>query len=74
MILMDLFSLFITGAIEEHKMGGACRTCEKDEEFLQTFSLRYLKGRDHLGDIGVGGRILKWISNKWGENIWTGFI
>jgi hypothetical protein len=33
-----------------------------------------LEGRDHLGDLGVDGRIiLEWISGKQGET-WAGFI
>jgi len=28
-----------------------------------------------LGYLGVGGRIIpKWISDKWGMKLWTGFI
>jgi hypothetical protein len=34
-----------------------------------------LKGRDHLEDVGIGGKItLKWILGKQGENLWTGCI
>jgi hypothetical protein len=34
-----------------------------------------LKGRNHLGDLVVDGRIiLKWIIKKWGMKIWTRFI
>jgi hypothetical protein len=32
-----------------------------------------LKGRDHLGDLGIGGRIiLKWTLRKQGVRVWTG--
>jgi hypothetical protein len=37
-------------------MGEECRT-RKDEKFLYQFSLRYLKGRDLLGDLEVVGEI-----------------
>ena len=31
--------------------------------------------RDHLQDLGVGGRILKWICKKWDMvGAWTGLI
>jgi hypothetical protein len=34
-----------------------------------------LKGRDHLEDLGIDGRIiLEWILWKWGERVWIGFI
>jgi len=28
--------------------------------------------RDHLGDPGVDGRILRWIFKKWDVGVWTG--
>jgi hypothetical protein len=34
-----------------------------------------MHGRDHLGDLGVEGRvILKLILNKCGMVVWTGFV
>jgi hypothetical protein len=33
-----------------------------------------LKRRDHLEELGVEGRVIsKWIKNKWGVRVWTGF-
>jgi hypothetical protein len=33
-----------------------------------------LKGRDHLGDLNVDGRIiLKWISRTYPSTVWIGF-
>jgi hypothetical protein len=39
-------------------MGGACRTHEKDEVFLQSVWSENLKGRDHLEDPSVNARLL----------------
>jgi len=34
-----------------------------------------LRARDHLEDLRADGRIiLNWISRKWDEKVWTGFI
>jgi hypothetical protein len=34
-----------------------------------------LKGRNHLEDIGVYGKvILEWIAENYGGTLWTGFI
>jgi hypothetical protein len=39
------------------------------------FGLENLKGRDHLGDLGIDGKkILKWILGKLGVEVWTRFI
>jgi hypothetical protein len=32
-----------------------------------------LKVRDHLGDVGIDGRLSVWIKKKWHE-VWTGFF
>jgi hypothetical protein len=31
-------------------------------------------GKNHLEDLGVDGRILKWIFKKWDGEAWTGLI
>jgi hypothetical protein len=39
------------------------------------FVVGNLKGRDHLGELGVDGRLtLKWILKEEGLKMWTGFI
>jgi hypothetical protein len=40
-----------------------------------TYILENLKGRDHLEDIGVDGKIIwEWILGKEGGRVWTGCI
>jgi uncharacterized membrane protein YeaQ/YmgE (transglycosylase-associated protein family) len=39
-----------------------------------TFRLENLKGRDHFRALGIVGEIMsKWIFEKWGVKMWTGF-
>ena len=33
-----------------------------------------LMGRDHLENLGIDGRVLKWIVQKWDEEAWPGVI
>jgi hypothetical protein len=41
---------------------------------LTIFQSQNLKGRDHLEDLCVDEKIiLKWILNKHGVRVWTGF-
>jgi hypothetical protein len=56
-------------------IGKACSTYERDDKFhLKAYS-EHLKGRDHLGNQGVDGRILlKLILEKYCVGIWTVFI
>jgi len=30
-----------------------------------------LRERDHLGDTGVDGRIIRWVFRKWDIEVWT---
>jgi hypothetical protein len=37
--------------------------------------LENLKGRDHLENLGIDGKIiLEWILNRWDGKLWTGLI
>jgi hypothetical protein len=41
---------------------GACSTHRRHEKYIQHITQTILKGRDHLGDVGLDKRILlKWI-------------
>jgi hypothetical protein len=52
--------------MKEHKMGGACITCGRNEMHTKLW-LGNLKGRSHSEHLGIDGRIiLKWILGKWG--------
>jgi hypothetical protein len=54
-------------------MGGACSTYEGEERRIQGVLGGNLKENDHLGDLGVDGRIiLRWIYRKWDVGVGTG--
>ena len=55
-------------------MGGACSAYGGKERYIQGFGVENLRERDHLGDPGVDGRILRWIFRKWDVGVWTGLI
>jgi hypothetical protein len=55
-------------------MGEACDTY-RGQEVAYTVLVGGLKERDHLEDLGIGGRmILKWIFEKWCGGTWVGLI
>ena len=53
-------------------MGGACSTYEGRVHVYTECWWGDLRGKDHLEDTGVDGRIiLRWIFRKWGVMAWT---
>jgi hypothetical protein len=55
-------------------LGGACSTYGRQERCIQGFG-RETRERDHLEDLGIGGRIiLKLIFKKLDEETWTELI
>jgi len=57
-------------------MGWACGGCGGENECIHTgFWWGRVKGRVHMQDLGINGRIaLTWIIRKVDERLWTGFI
>jgi hypothetical protein len=56
-------------------MAGACSVLGGRREMCTKFWLERLKGRDHLEDPGIGGRvILNWIFGKDGWRVYIGFM
>jgi len=47
---------------------------EGEERCIQGFGGGNLRERDHLGDPGIDGMILRWIFRKWNVGAWTGKI
>jgi hypothetical protein len=44
--------------LKEDEMGGTCSTPGTDEEIHRVVWLENMKGRKHLEDLGVNGRII----------------
>jgi hypothetical protein len=56
-------------------MGGSRSRYGKDKKYVTQFWSENIKGRDLLGDLGVGGKIiLKWILKVYGVRVWSGFM
>jgi hypothetical protein len=75
-IMRSLASVLLTqycsgDKIENNGMGGAC---SKHGEMRGVYRVLVGKpeGRDHLGDPGVDGRIIRCIFRKWGVGVRTG--
>jgi hypothetical protein len=50
-------------------LGGECSTSERESHWPTIFWLEKRKERDHLGDLGVDGKILKSILQEQGGMI-----
>jgi hypothetical protein len=56
-------------------MVGACNTHGADDKRIQNISQKIWNAGDHLGELGVDGKIiLQCILNKYDVMIWTGFL
>jgi hypothetical protein len=56
-------------------MGGVCSTCGGIGEVYTEFLWENLRGRVHLEDPGICGKIiLSWIFRKWDGDAWAGLI
>jgi hypothetical protein len=53
-------------------MGAACGTYEGEEKFIFKVWWKIWKKREHLPDLGVNERILKWTLNKWNAMLCSG--
>jgi hypothetical protein len=73
-IVYILTKYYLDNQIKGNDMGWACSAHGKIEMHTK-FWLGSLKGRDHLEDLAVEGRmILIWILEKWCWRIWIGFV
>ena len=56
----------------ENEMGSEYSTSGAKERHIQGFGGGNLRERDHLGDPGIDGTILRWIFRKWDVGVWIG--
>jgi hypothetical protein len=59
--------------VKEGRIGGANRMHGTDEKCIKIL-VKNLKGKDHLQDLGVDGRIILKLIFKEDGKVWTGFI
>ena len=52
-------------------MGRVCSACRGEGRLIQGFGWGNMRERDHLGDPGIDGRILRWIFKMWDVGVWT---
>jgi hypothetical protein len=72
-LMILLFTHYCAGdKIEMNEMGGDVVRIGWREACIE-FWCGNLRERDHLGDPGIGGRIiLGWIFRKWDVGVWAG--
>ena len=70
--LNDLYSLPNIVRVIKYRMRWAGHVARMGGEACTTFWWGNMGKRDHLGDPGVDGRILRWIFRKWNVGVWTG--
>jgi len=59
--------------IKNNEMGRACGANGEEKRCIQGFGGGNLRERNHLGDPGLGGRIiLRWLFRKLNVGVWTG--
>jgi len=74
LLLFVLHTQYCSGdKIEKNEMGRTCSAYGGKGEAYTGLWWGNLRERDHLGDLGVDGRIiLRWIFRKRDVGIWTG--
>jgi hypothetical protein len=75
-VVVVVVIIIIIMVIKLRRLHWAGHVARREKLEIRTqFWSENLKGRDHLEDVGVDGRIiLKWILRKWDVTVWTGCI